>query len=256
MPPKLTFLRKMAVLLALAITLSGRGETPANNGFLQRALQKFLSAQQDFQAATNPITAAWRLGLASFDVADLATNDAQRADFARRGIAACQQALARDTNCAAAHYYLAMNLGKLAEAEAPSLAAYKLVHEVEHEFTTAAALDMHFDFAGPARNLGELYFQAPGWPLSIGSKHKAREWFERAVMLAPDYPENLLNLAEAQFKWHEHEEFSATMKKLESAWPAARTNWIGENWERAWLDWEPRHTVLKAEARKLSHMTP
>ena len=124
-----------------------------------------------------------------------------------------------------------MNLGELAQAEAPSLAAYRLVHEVEREFKAAAELDVRFDHAGPARNLGELYFQAPGWPLSVGSKHKAREWLERAVALAPEYPENQLNLAEAQLKWHQHEALETTLKNLDAIWPAARTNFTGAAWE-------------------------
>ena len=74
-----------------------------------------------------------------------------------------------------------MNFGELAEAEAPSIAAYKLVNEIEREFKAAADLDEHFDYAGPARCLGLLYRDAPGWPISIGSKHKAREWLERAA---------------------------------------------------------------------------
>ena len=119
-----------------------------------------------------------------------ATNDAARAEFARTGIAVCRQWLARESNSAPGHYYFAMNLGKLAQAEAPSLAAYRLVHEVEREFTAAAELDVRFDHAGPARSLGELYFQAPGWPFSVGSKHRAREWFDRAAALAPEYPGN------------------------------------------------------------------
>ncbi len=82
-------------------------------------------------------------------------------------------------------------------AGAPSLAAYRLVQEIEREFKKAAELDETYDHAGPARCLGLLYRDAPGWPLSIGSKRKAREWLERAAALAPDFPENQLNLAES-----------------------------------------------------------
>jgi tetratricopeptide (TPR) repeat protein len=244
MPSKPTIWGELAAIFFIA-ALPAHAEM-SNLVFLARAEQAVAAAQQNFSAAPNRVEAGWRLGSACFDVADLATNDAQREAFAKRGIAACNYALGRQTNCAAGHYYLAMNLGKLAEAEAPSLAAYRLVHEVEREFETAAALDVHFDYAGPARNLGELYFQAPSWPLSIGNKHKAREWLERAAALAPDYPENLLALAEARWKWHEHAEFAATMKQLESLWPAARTNFTGEAWESSWADWETRRAMLRA----------
>ncbi len=76
-----------------------------------------------------------------------------------------------------------------------------MVREMEREFKTADDLDEHFDYAGPERCLGLLYRDAPGWPISIGSRHKAREWLEQAVKLAPDYPENQLNLVESYWQW-------------------------------------------------------
>ena len=80
-----------------------------------------------------------------------------------------------------------------------------MVKEMEREFKTADDLDEHFDYAGPARCLGLLYCDAPGWPVSIGSRHKAREWLERAVKLAPDYPENHLNLVESRLQWKDRD---------------------------------------------------
>jgi hypothetical protein len=186
----------------------------------------------------------------------LATNETQRAEIARCGIAVCRQWLAREPKSAPGHYYLAVNLGKLAQAEAPSIAAYKLVHEMELEFLQAAELDVRFDHAGPARSLGELYFQAPGWPFSVGSKHKSREWLERAVTLAPEYPGNQLNLAEAQLKWRQPEAFEATLKNLDARWPSAKTNFTGAAWEPCWLDWNARRTALKAEFQKIYQRAP
>ena len=94
-----------------------------------------------------------------------------------------------------------MNLGQLARTE--TLGALKLVREMEREFKTAAELDGHFDYAGPERSLGLLYRDAPGWPVSIGSRRKAREWLEQAEKLAPEYPENHLNLVESYLQWHD-----------------------------------------------------
>jgi len=247
-------------ILAAVILLAGLVSAPAqpanNHRFAERAQKAFDLAQKNYLAATNSAAAACELARTSFVLADLATNDTQRAEFARRGIAVCRQWLAHLSNSAAGHYYLAMNLGKLAEAEAPSLAAYRLVHEVEREFKTAAELDVHFDHAGPARTLGELYFQAPGWPLSVGSKHKAREWLERAAALAPEYPENQLNLAEAQLKWHQQKELETTMTNLAAIWPAARTNFTGTAWEADWLDWTARRAALQTEFSKSFRRAP
>ena len=236
---------------ALLICAVASGQTTANLLFLARAQTAFAQAQKNHLADTNSAAAARELARTSFDLAELATNETRRAESARCGIDASRRIIAHEPKSAPGHYYLAMNLGELAQAEAPSIAAYKLVHEVEREFKAAADLDVHFDYAGPARTLGELYYQAPVWPLSVGSKHKAREWLERAVALAPEYPDNQLNLAEAQLKWRQHDELKITLKNLDARWPAARTNLAGADWERSWLDWNGRRAALKAEVQKV-----
>jgi tetratricopeptide (TPR) repeat protein len=251
MSPKPLHLRLVLLLAALFFCgMANAGET--NSVFYLRAEAAFQNAEKNFPATTNFIAAALEMARTSFDLAELATNETQRAEISRRGIAACRDWLAREPKAAAAHYYLAMNVGELAQAEAPSLAAYKMVHEVEREFTAAAELDVRYDFAGPARNLGELYFQAPIWPLSVGSKHKAREWLERAAALAPEYPENLLCLAEAQLQWRQLDEAAKTLRRLAANWPAAVTNLTGEAREKDWREWTARRVAATAEYRRLA----
>jgi hypothetical protein len=183
---------KVAIMLLLIFSaVAASGQTAAEKNFAVRAQNEFLRTQQLFRTAPEISSNIWQFASACFDLATLATNETRRAESARLGIAASQQLLAREPKSAPGHYYLAMNFGELAEAEAPSLAAYKLVHEVEREFKAATALDETFDFAGPPRCLGLLYRDAPGWPLSIGNKKKAKEFLEHAAALAPDYPENI-----------------------------------------------------------------
>jgi hypothetical protein len=161
--------------------------------------------------------------------------------------------LARETGSAPGHYYLAMNEGQLAEAEAPSLAAYHLVKQMEREFKTAADLDKSFDYAGPERCLGLLYRDAPGWPFSIGSRRKAREnGLEQAAKLAPDYPENHLNLAESFLQWHETDNAKNELAALDALWPDAQTNFTGEAWEQSWDDWSTRRDAARKKLKKLS----
>ena len=244
---------KLAVagLFLLLITGVAGAEDPKQL-FTARAEKEFFRTQAQYQAASDNSSNAWNFARACFDLGELATNKTQRADLARRGIAACRQLVAREPKSAPAHYYLAMNCGELADAEAPSLAAYKLVHEIEREFKTAAELDDKFDYAGPVRNLGQLYFQAPGWPLSVGNKRKAREWLERAAALAPDYPENLLNLAEAQLKWRQTDDAEKTLQKLDALWPVAQTNLNGAAWEPSWAEWRGRRLATRTEADRLT----
>jgi hypothetical protein len=237
-----------ALFLLAGLTATAQ---PATTGvFARRAAQEFSRAQLAFAARPAPATNAWQLGRASYDWSEFATNAEQRAAIAQVGIAACRHLLARDAKSAPAHYYLAMDYGALAEAEAPSMAAYKLIREIEHEFSQAAELDERLDFAGPVRCLGLLYRDAPGWPVSIGSKHKAREYLERAALLAPDCPENHLNLVESHIRWRQAPEAQAAWRKLAALWPAARTNLSGTAWEPSWADWTARRTAAKSDFQK------
>ena len=220
--------------------------------YAARARAEFQRALRRFQSDTNDAAAAWQFGRACFDWADEATNESQRADIARQGIAACRQLLGRQTNSAPGHYYLAMNDGQLAQAQAPSLASYRLVKQMEREFKMAAELDKSLDYAGPARSLGLLYRDAPGWPVSIGSRRKAREYLEQAVTIAPDYPENELNLAETFLDWHDLGGAKKALKALDALWPAAQKHFTGQAWEQSWDDWSNRRAAAHKKLDDIS----
>jgi tetratricopeptide (TPR) repeat protein len=215
---------------------------------LARAQEVFVTAQKLYEAEPTNNVAAWQFAHATFDRGEFATNDTERAALAVQGIAACRKLIQRDPKCAQAHYYLGLNLGQLARTKL--LGALPLVSEMEGGFKTARQLDEHFDYAGPDRFLGQLYFQAPGWPASVGSQSKARKHLERATELAPDYPENRLNLAEASLKWHDKKLAQRELEALEKLWPAAKTNFAGADWEAFWADWQPRYDKLREPPRR------
>jgi tetratricopeptide (TPR) repeat protein len=240
-----------AIFLSAGVGIIFAGES-RNPIFAGRAGAEYRRAQTQFQLHTNDPVAAWQFARASYEINDFVTNNTGRAELADQGIAACRQLLARESNSAPGHYYLAIELGLLADTKR-NLAAYKMVREMEREFKTADDLDEHFDYAGPARCLGLLYRDAPGWPVSIGSRHKAREWLEQAVKLAPDYPENRLNLVESYWQWKDHEAAGNELKTLDALWPSAQTNFTGEAWERSWNDWSTRREVVR---KNLKETTP
>jgi hypothetical protein len=218
--------------------------------FAARAGAEFQRAQIRFQSAANNPTNAWQFARACFNFADFATNDTERAMIAVQGIVACRELIVHEPKSAPAHYYLGMNLGQLARTEL--LGAFKLVKEMEREFKTAADLDRQFDFAGPERCLGLLYRDAPGWPASIGSKRKARDWLERAAKLDPGYPGNILNLAESDLQWNDPVRANTELKALDSLWPKARTNFTGGIWEQSWDDWSARRAAARKKLEEIS----
>jgi hypothetical protein len=237
-----------AIFLSAVVGIIFAGE-PRNQIFTVRAGAEYHRAQTQFQSNTNDPTAAWQFARACYDFNDFATNNAGRATLANQGIAACRQLLACESNTAPGHYYLAIELGQLADTKR-NLAAFKMVKEMEHEFKTADDLDEHFDYAGPARCLGLLYRDAPGWPVSIGSRHKAREWLEQAVKLVPNYPENRLNLVESHWQWKDREAAGNELKTLDALWPSAQTIFTGEAWERSWNDWSTRREVARKNLKE------
>jgi hypothetical protein len=243
--------KSAAIFFLCACAAAGFAQSTTNPVYAARAEKAFRLAQIQFATGTNA-AAAWQFARASFDFADFATNDTQRANIARQGIAACQKLVERDTNSAPGRYYLALNYGQLARAEAPSLAAYRLVKQMEHEFTLAADLDKNFDYAGPERCLGLLYRDAPGWPFSIGSRRKARDWLEQAAKIAPVYPENQLNLAESFLLWRESDRAKSALAALDALWPAAKTNFTGEAWEQSWDDWSARRDAARKKLEEIS----
>ena len=229
-----------AILFLAASTV--HGQDGQSKIFAVQAEAEYHQAQKEVQTADNP-TNDIQFARACFDWADFATNKEERAAIANQGIAACRRVILTEPDSAAAHYYLGMDLGQLARAE--FLGALRIVREMEREFKTAAALDPQLDYAGPERCLGLLYRDAPGWPASIGSKRKAKTYLEEAAQLSPDYPENILNLAESDLKWHDASGADNEMGSLDALWAEAQKNLTGEKWDREWADWSARRIAAR-----------
>lgn len=234
------------ICLFLAMTRQGKAETWQTNAAVLELKKNFQEMHQRFLSETNDVETAWHFARACYDVADLASDSAAKAEFAAEGIAAARLALSQYSNSAPAHYYLGMNLGELAETK-HNLSALRMVREMEREFLAVRTLDEHFDHAGPDRNLGLLYWQAPVIG-SIGSRSKARQHLLTAVQLAPEFPENHLNLIEAYLKWDNHAEALRQLAQLERLWPEAHKQFTGIEWALSWADWEKR---LDAAEKKL-----
>ena len=206
--------------------------------FADRAFREYEKCRLRQQADTTNTIAGWQFARACFEWAEFSTNNTQRAGIAERGIAVARDVIGREPKLGAAHYYLAMNLGQLARTKA--IGALSIVEEMEDEYKVARALNSQLDFSGPARSLGLLYLESPGWPVSIGSNGKARAMLREAVKSSPDFPENRFCLVETYLKWNEQTNAAAEAKATAVILPAARKKYAGEEWESSWADWEIR----------------
>lgn len=215
-----------------------------------------LIAQKSYDTAkaaashTNDLDSRWKFGRACFDLAEeLKSNSNRREQVAQEGITTCKLLLDQNPESAQGHYYLAMNLGEVADVRRFT-ALKKTVPQMEAEFKVALSLDPKFDFAGPDRNLGMLYLEAPGWPLSLGSKAKGKTHLLQALKLAPEYPENLLNLIEAQLDWGEKKEAIKNLDTLDTVWTNAQAKLSTQEWSSSWADWAVRREAARKKAGK------
>lgn len=219
-----------------------------NQQFLHDAEKNYRAALLKFRSEPTNVEAVWQFGRASFDRAEFSADSTERAALAQPAIDACEHALVQNDKSAALHYYLAMNLGQLARTK--GIGALRLVRQMEKEFQRAADLNSQLDYAGPDRNLGELYLSAPGWPTSIGSNSKARQHLMRAVQIAPDYPENHLDLLECYINTGDDEAAQAEAQKIFNMLPKAREQFTGEEWASNWADWENRWHQFEAKVER------
>ena len=109
-----------------------------------------------------------------------------------------QACLARVPLSAACLYDHAIALGH--EARAHPLRANEALKSMLDALAAAEAADPGYDQAGPARVQALVLIRAPGWPLGPGDADLGLAAARRAVSLDPQYPPNVLALAEALAK--------------------------------------------------------
>ena len=229
-----------AILFAFPIFA---GESPSFAKYVER---HYRETQERMRTQPGNVPAIIEFCAAAFNWAELAQKDSDRETIAEQAIAAAREALRLELTNAAAHYWLAMNLGQLARTR--TFGALSLVRQMETEFHESRRLDEKVDYAGPDRSLGYLYRDAPGWPTSIGSKRKAREHLERAVKLHPDFPDNQLALLESFDQWSDRPNFERHLPATERCMTEARQKFAGPEWEQSWADWQKRWNALKAKS--------
>jgi hypothetical protein len=148
------------------------------------------------------------------------------ADDAMNNAKACVDRFAQNGSCL---YVRAIGLG-LQAREHPA-DAIGLLNSMLRDLGSAEDLDPNFDKAGPSRVRALVLLRAPAWPLGPGDADSGLEWARRAVMLQPQYPPNLLALAEAQAKTDDARgatESYTKARKLAEAMPesADRADWL------------------------------
>ncbi len=175
-------------LLARAEELFSRRDLQA----ARQAAEVFLDA-----AAADPERIEGLVGAARAEVW-LTEHDLEPASRGRAAMEAvraaqwCERIAAASAVCA---YWLGAALGVQAR-ERPSTVVSALP-KIKEAFERAARGAPTLEEAGPDRALALFYLRAPGWPGGPGDPELGLEHARKAVALSPEYPPNLLALAEA-----------------------------------------------------------
>jgi hypothetical protein len=126
------------------------------------------------------------------------SNPEIRSELAAEASRDADACLAREPQTAACLYGRAVALGL--EARAHPTRAGELLKMMLDSLEKTEATDPAYDEAGPARVGALVLIRAPGWPLGPGDAEAGLIAARRAATLRPQYPPNLLALAEALAK--------------------------------------------------------
>jgi len=141
------------------------------------------------------------LGQTCFLLGQLAP-ESQRMAYYQKGQSYAETLIREEPNRVEGHYWLAMNLCGQADAGG-KLLGHRLLPRIMEELNRTVAMDAAYDQAGVHRVLGRIYYEAPGWPLSVGDLAKSRQHLEAAVHLSPATSTNHLYLAQTLSRLNE-----------------------------------------------------
>lgn len=146
------------------------------------------------QADTERALQLVRMARTCFILGDLAENN-ERLRYYEQGQRYAEVLRQKYPEAVEGHYWLALHLCGLADVKR-GLRSLRQLPRILQLLQRALAIDETYDQAGAHRVMGRIYYEAPGWPLSVGNLRKSLEHLTAAVRLAPETSTNHLFLAE------------------------------------------------------------
>jgi hypothetical protein len=156
---------------------------------------------------------AWKAARARYWLGSHAPEGERRA-FLEQGIAAARAAVAVEPNKPEGHFWLAANMGTLAESFGLRQ-GIKYRGEIKDELLTVLRLDPAFQQGSADRALGRWYYKVPG--LFGGSDKKSEEYLRRSLTYNPYSTASLYFLAETLIDLKRKSEARATLDRLIAA---------------------------------------
>lgn len=123
------------------------------------------------------------------------TDGKKREELAVSAVQISQWCMKRQPEAAACAYWQAISVGL--QAREIRATADDGLKKMVAQLQSAIEKDPLYDEAGPHRILAIVLARAPGWPLGPGDSEASLEEARKAESLKPDYPPNVLAVAEA-----------------------------------------------------------
>jgi tetratricopeptide (TPR) repeat protein len=186
--------------------------------------------------------AAWKLARARYFLGGRVAKDDVRREF-EGGVEAARQAAAVAPDRPEGHFWLAANMGGLAETQGIR-AGLRYRAPVKEALERVLAIEPGFLDGSADRALGRWYFKVPG--LFGGSKQKSLEHLQRSLSYDPTNHASNFFLAETLFSLHRLDEAVAALRRVIEA-P------VHPEWEAEDLEFKQRaHYRLEGLAWKQS----
>lgn len=153
---------------------------------------------------------AWKLARARYWLGGHAGEKARKA-YLEAGIAAARSAVAIAPGRPEGHFWLAANMGALAESFGLRQ-GLKYRGDIKDALETVLRLDPAFLHGSADRALGRWYYKVPG--LFGGSDRKSEEHLRKSLTYSPNSHASLFFLAETLIDLNRKDEARATLQKL------------------------------------------
>jgi tetratricopeptide (TPR) repeat protein len=169
--------------------------------------------------------AAWKLARVRYWLGGHAP-EAERKAILEAGITAARAAVAIEPNRPQGHFWIAANMGALAESFGLRQ-GLKYRGDIRDELLVVLKLDPAFQAGSADRALGRWYYKVPG--LFGGSKKKSEEHLRKSLQYDPTSTASLYFLAETLVDLDRRPEALETLRKLADA--PIDTDWAPEDRE-------------------------
>jgi tetratricopeptide (TPR) repeat protein len=153
---------------------------------------------------------AWKLSRALYWLGGHAAAE-ERKKLLEDGIAAGRRAVAASPNKPEGHFWIAANMGALAESHGVRQ-GLKYRGDIRDELMTVLKLDPAFQQGSADRALGRWYYKVPG--LFGGSKKKSEEHLRKSLTYNPNSTASLYFLAETLIELDRDAEARETLQKV------------------------------------------